>query len=52
MSDRAEVVYENWASVWNTYKNTDKVAPLKNSIRKTFYSTNPPITQSASSTAC
>lgn len=38
MSDRAEVVYENWASVWNTYKNTDKVAPLKNSIWKAFYS--------------
>jgi hypothetical protein len=38
MSDRAEVVYENWASIWNTYKNTDKVAPLRNSIQKAFYS--------------
>lgn len=38
MSDRAEVVYENWASIWNTYKNTDKVAPLRNSIKKAFYS--------------
>jgi hypothetical protein len=36
MSDRAEVVYENWSSVWNTYKNTDKVAPLQNSLKKTF----------------
>lgn len=39
MSDRADVVYQNWASVWDTYKNTDKVAPLKNSIWKTFSST-------------
>ena len=36
MSDRAEVVYENWSSVWNTYKNTDKVAPLQNSLKKAF----------------
>lgn len=43
MSDRAEIIYENWASVWNTYKNTDKVAPLRNSLQKTFYSNYHPI---------
>jgi hypothetical protein len=40
MSDRAEVVYENWSSVWNTYRNTDKVSPLRNSLKKAFYSTS------------
>jgi hypothetical protein len=38
MTDRAEIVYELWASIWNNYKTNDKVAPLKNSIIKTFYS--------------
>ena len=50
MSDRAEVIYENWASIWNTFKNTDKVAPLYNSIKKAFQSKSPP-TQSGSSWA-
>ena len=30
MEDRAELVYENWASVWNSEKHKDgAVAPLK-----------------------
>ena len=37
MEDRAELVYENWASVWNSEKHKEGVSePLKESIKATF----------------
>ena len=48
MEDRAELVYENWAVVWNAEKNKEGAkTPLKDSIRKTFYS-NHALMQNAS----